>query len=96
MPTDLHFGSHSTVLLCDTGMEAFTPHKSFAFRKISEIMKILGDENISWPAVLAAPLSALGTAGIREAIPVLSPGNRTLLYPRVTKDLLQTYIFPLI
>lgn len=65
------------------------------FRKKCETMKMLRDENISWPAVLAAPLSTLGTVGIREAVPVVSPGNAALLYPRVTKDFLQLYIFPL-
>lgn len=61
--------------------------------KISEPMKMFKGENISWPAVLAAPLGTPGT--IREAVPVVSPGTMVLLHPRVTKDFSQLYIFPL-
>lgn len=95
VPRNLHFRSHSSVLSCGTGMEGFTPDKSFAFRKISEMMKMLEGENISWPAALAAPLSTLSTVGTKETIPVVSPGNMVLLYPRVTKDFLQLFILPL-
>lgn len=56
---------------------------------------MLEGENISWPAALAAPLSTLSTVGTKETIPVVSPGNMVLLYPRVTKDFLQLFILPL-